>query len=194
VFGHVIYRLFFICYTLVETPHNMKTAAMLLAAICMLSAAFSQQNPPKSPCTTNPVYRQFDFWIGEWEAFGPRGKGGDSRVERLLDSCVILENWTSVQGNYSGKSYNTFNAATGKWQQYWVDNKGGVTQYFDGHFENDKMILQTADQKQADGSSKIQKMTFYRLGADKVRQHGESSIDGGATWKTDFDLEYRRKK
>lgn len=111
-----------------------------------------------------------------------------------MDSCVILENWTSTQGNYRGKSYNTFNISTGKWQQYWVDNKGAITAYFDGHFENDKMIVQTADLKQADGSNKILKMTFYKLSPDKVRQHGESSADAGKTWKTDFDLEYRRKK
>ena len=153
------------------------------------------QQPSPVPCSANPVYRQFDFWIGEWEAFNPLGKkGGDSKIERILDSCVILENWTSTQGNYSGKSYNTFNATTGKWQQYWVDNKGGITEYFDGHFENDKMVVATANLKQADGNFKIMKMTFYKLTIDKVRQHGESSTDAGKTWKTDFDLEYRRKK
>src|ERR1700745_3081061 len=127
----------------------MKISFLLFTSSCLFLAGFSQQTPAGSPCAANPAYHQFDFWIGEWEAFGPKGKGGDSRVERILDSCVILENWTSTQGNYSGKSYNSFNAATGKWQQYWVDNKGGVTEYFDGHFENDKMILQTANKKQA---------------------------------------------
>jgi hypothetical protein len=172
----------------------MKRTLLPIVFFSVCLSAFSQQPVPASPCSSNPVYRQFDFWIGEWEAFSAKGKGGDSKIERILDSCVILENWTSAQANYSGKSYNTFNAATGKWQQYWVDNKGGVTEYFDGHFENDKMILQTANTKQGDGSFKIQKMTFYKISADKVRQHGESSTDTGKTWKTDFDLEYRRKK
>ena len=75
-----------------------------------------------------------------------------------------------------------------------MDNKGGVTEYFDGHYDNDKMSVQTANLKQADDSFKIQKMTFYKIDTDKVRQHGESSTDAGKTWKTDFDLEYRRKK
>lgn len=151
--------------------------------------------PTQKPCAGNPAYRQFDFWIGQWEAFGPNGKkSGDSRIELLLDSCIILENWTGAQGGYAGKSYNTYNAATGKWQQYWVDNKGGVTEYFNGHYENNKMILETGNIKQSNDTSKIMKMTFYNLSPDKVRQHGESSVDGGKTWKTDFDLEYRRKK
>ncbi len=55
------------------------------------------------------------------------------------------------------------------------------------------MVLQTENLKQPDGSYKILKMTFYSINKDKVRQHGESSIDDGKTWKTDFDLEYRRK-
>ena len=172
----------------------MKKIILGLFFVIFLTVGFAQ--PPSSmPCSANPVYRQFDFWIGEWEAFSPQGeKEGDSKIERILDSCVILENWTGTQGNYSGKSYNTFNSTNGKWQQYWVDNKGGITEYFDGHYENDKMIVQIANLKQRDGSYKIQKMTFHKLGNDKVRQHGESSIDEGKTWKTDFDLEYRRKK
>ena len=92
------------------------------------------------------------------------------------------------------KSYNTYNTSTKKWQHYWVDNTGGVTEYFDGHFENNKMILQTTSIKQSDGTNKIQKMTFFNLGPNKVRQFGESSTDEGKTWKTDFDLEYRRRK
>jgi hypothetical protein len=115
-------------------------------------------------------------------------------VSLILDSCIILEEWTSTQAGYSGKSYNTYNSANGKWQQYWVDNQGGVTEYFNGHYEKDKMMLETVNFKQPDGTYKILKMTFYRLSADKVRQRGESSADEGKTWKTDFDLEYRRKK
>ena len=169
---------------------------LIAVGLLFLSAtSFHPLCAQQSPCSVNPVYRQFDFWIGEWEAYAPTGKkGGDSKVSLILDSCIILEEWTSTQAGYAGKSYNTYNSANGKWQQYWVDNQGGVTEYFNGHYEKDKMILETANFKQPDGSYKILKMTFYRLSADKVRQYGESSADEGKTWKTDFDLEYRRKK
>ena len=150
----------------------------------------------KLPCSKS-IYRQFDFWIGEWEAFGPKGKGGDSKISLMLDSCTILEEWTSIglqNGlRYAGKSYNMYNAATKKWQQYWVDNTGSITQYFNGHYEDGKMILQTENEKANDTLWQIQKMTFYHLSPDKVRQHGETSSDAGKTWVTSFDLEYRRK-
>ncbi|MFZ1527262.1 MAG: DUF4440 domain-containing protein [Ferruginibacter sp.] len=169
----------------------------LLLTFCILSAPLFSQTG-RLPCS-RPLYRQFDFWIGEWEAFGLNGKkAGDSKISLQLDSCTILEEWTAAglqRGlRYAGKSYNMYNAASKKWQQYWVDNTGNITQYFDGHFEDGKMILQTANEKLNDTSWQIQKMTFYNLSPDKVRQHGETSNDGGKTWTTGFDLEYRRKK
>jgi hypothetical protein len=166
----------------------------LFLSLVFFAATATARTQATVPCSANPVYRQFDFWIGEWEAFNVRGiKAGDSKIERMLDSCVILENWTSTQQGYKGKSYNTFNSTTGKWQQYWVDNTGGITEFFDGRFEDGKMIMQTYNLKQADGSYKITRMTFSKLSNDKVRQFGQSSVDEGKTWKTDFDLEYRRK-
>ncbi len=174
----------------------MRTAIVCILFFCVAQKLLCQPvNSPKNPCSLNPAYRQFDFWMGEWEAFTSNNKkAGDSKVSLLLDSCVLLEEWTSTQAGYAGKSYNTYNTATAKWQQYWVDNKAGVTEYFDGHFEQDRMVLQTANIKQSDGQKKILKMTFFNLGADKVRQFGQSSADSGRSWQTDFDLEYRRKK
>lgn len=171
----------------------MKKATLLISATLFCLSLFSQK-----PCS-DIAYRQFDFWIGEWEAFATNGKkAGDSKISLLLDSCIILEEWTSATINrgirYAGKSYNTYNIAQKRWQQYWVDNAGGVAEYFNGHYEDKKMILETDNVKQQDGSFKIQKMTFHHLSNDKVRQHGESSVDGGKTWKTDFDFEYRRIK
>jgi hypothetical protein len=152
----------------------------------------------QKPCS-GPEYRQFDFWVGEWEAYNPKGqKAGDSKISFLLDSCTILEEWTSASVQkglkYAGKSYNSYNAKQKRWQQYWIDNSGNITEYFNGHYEPGKMIVETENKKINDTTWLIQKMTFHNLGPDKVRQHGENSNDGGKTWTTSFDLEYRRKK
>lgn len=168
-----------------------------LPVLCILICVIA--NAQSKPCSGEP-YRQFDFWIGEWEVFNNLSskKAGDSKISLMLDSCVILEEWTSasVQNGlrFAGKSYNSYNAAKKRWQQYWVDNTGSITEYFIGHYENNKMIVQTENEKQPNDTFKIQKMTFYNLAPDKIRQHGESSTDNGKTWATDFDLEYRRRK
>ena len=168
----------------------MKQFFLVLLFIPFLLSAQSSQRPR---CADQPVYRQFDFWVGEWNVFALNGQqAGTSKVERLLDSCVLLENWYTANGS-SGKSFNAFNGAKGKWQQYWVDNSGGVTEYMNGRFENGSMIMETEKIQQPNQTFRIMRMTFTPLSKDKVRQHGQSSTDGGQAWKTDFDLEYRRK-
>lgn len=167
------------------------TAFLFFTALGPLSAQ-------KSPCGSNPVYRQFDFWVGEWEAYGPKGnKAGDSKISIILDSCVIQEEWTSTgkQGGitYTGKSYNTYNAATGQWQQTWVDNVGGSTAFLQGKFENKRITFVTQPFPFSKDSMAIRRLSFSDLGPNKVRQWGEISKDNGATWVTEFDLEYRRK-
>lgn len=170
----------------------MRTIAFLSLLLFVYT---SKAQPPKSPCTTDPVYRQFDFWIGEWEVFGPKGKkAGDSKIELILDSCIVLENWKSAAAGYAGKSFNTFNATTGQWQQTWVDNVGGSTEYLEGKFAENKMVFRTQPFPFSKDTMAIRKLTFYNLSPEKVRQHGEISKDDGATWSTEYDLEYRRKK
>lgn len=173
----------------------MKRLPVLLIILSSVLFAKAQQPTNTKPCANNPVYRFFDFWIGDWEVFNSAGKkAGDSKIELILDSCVIFENWASTTQGYMGKSMNTFNVQTGMWQQTWIDNKGGMTEYVNSKWEKNKMIVTTQNEKQKDGGYKIMRMTFTKLNDDKVRQFGESSADEGKTWKTDFDLEYRRKK
>ena len=173
----------------------MKRGLLLVVIATIGLQAMAQ----KTPCTTDPLYRQFDFWIGEWDVYAKNGKkAGDSKIELILDSCIILENWKSAnlsQGvYYAGKSFNTYNSTTRQWQQTWVDNVGGTTEFLEGHFENDKMTFLTRPFQVNKDTTAIRRLTFYNLGVDKVRQFGEISKDNGATWNTEYDLEYRRKK
>lgn len=163
----------------------------LLVLLAAYTPASAQQ--PRSPCLTDPVYRQFDFWIGEWEVYAKNGKkAGDSRIELILDSCIILENWTSASGGYAGKSFNTYNAASRQWQQTWVDNRGGSTEFLEGRYQDGKLIFQTKPFPHTKDTMAIRRLTFYNLLPDRVRQHGEISKDGARTWSTEYDLEYRR--
>lgn len=168
-----------------------------LLLILIQFSSYSQTSS-RLPCS-RPEYRQFDFWIGEWEAFGKNGqKAGDSKISLILDSCIILEEWTSASVNqgirYAGKSFNTWNTATKQWQQTWVDNVGGANEYLKGKFENNKIIYTSSSFPISKDTMAIRKMTFTNLSPDKLRQHGEISKDDGVSWATEYDLEYRRKK
>lgn len=167
----------------------------LLSLLLLTTGLTSFAQGRTSPCKTDPVYRQFDFWAGTWEVFGKNGKkAGDSKIEIILDSCVVLENWTSANGGYAGKSFNSYNARTGQWQQNWVDNMAGSIEYVKGGLENNVMVFYTAPYNHSKDTIAIRKLSFHSLSKQKVRQHSEISKDGQKTWVTEYDLEYRRKE
>ena len=144
-----------------------------------------------NPCKASPEFRQFDFWIGEWDVKNPQGvPSGTSSVQLILGQCTIFENWTSGSGS-SGKSFNIYDTKDKKWHQTWVDDKGTFAHYIGG-FQDGKMVI-TADMV-AGGKRSLAKMTFSKLPNGDVRQFGENSADDGKTWTTSFDLTYSRKK
>ncbi len=157
----------------------------------------AQSGIAQLPCS-KPEFRQFDFWVGEWEAFSPNGnKSGDSKISIIIDSCVILEEWTGTinQGiTYKGKSFNSYNVATKQWQQTWTDNTGNTTEFLRGEGSDGKIVYYADRVTDAKGNIFKRRLTFTKLDNDKVRQFGEMSTDGGTTWKVEYDLEYRRKK
>jgi tetratricopeptide (TPR) repeat protein len=145
------------------------------------------------PCEADPNFRKFDFWVGDWDVQQtgvPRAPvGASSHVERILNGCVIFENWEPGPGG-AGKSFNIYNTVTKKWEQYWVDATGRLTHYF-GEFHDDGNLYYEADQF---GTTNRIRMTFFNQGPDQVRQLGHLSTDGGKTWTVSFDLTYVRKK
>ena len=147
---------------------------------------------PQSACVSD-AHRAFDFWIGEWDVTGPGGTpAGTSRVERILDGCVIMEHWSTIGAPYSGKSFNTYNAAEGQWTQHWVDTTGASI-LLTGKFEGSNLVYRR-DLVRRDGKPAKARMTFFNLGDGRVRQLVEQSIDGGATWTTQVDYTYTRRR
>jgi hypothetical protein len=166
---------------------------VLLFSFCACTGVSAQ-----SPCSGG-VYRQFDFWLGDWEVYALNGqKAGDSRISLILDSCVVLEEWTSASINrgvrYAGKSFNTYKRSTQQWQQTWVDNVGGSTEYLQGSLQDNKMVFQTMPFRFSKDTLAVRRLSFYNLGPDTVRQHAEISKNDMKTWVTEYDLQYRRKK
>lgn len=144
------------------------------------------------PCQYDPRYRQFDFWIGEWEVFNPAGqKVGVNSVQQILGSCVLMENWTSATGSM-GKSFNTFNTTTGKWQQTWVDDQGTVLEL--AGTLNGTILTFEGTTRDTAGATTQHRLSFTFIDANTVRQFWEQSTDNGATWNVAFDGKYLRKK
>ncbi|HEX9764150.1 MAG TPA: hypothetical protein VGA39_02605 [Candidatus Acidoferrales bacterium] len=146
---------------------------------------------PRRPGCEQAEYRQFDFWLGDWDVLTPDGsKAGANRIERILNGCALLENWTSARGG-AGKSLNFYNPAGKRWEQAWVADSGWIVKY-QGEYRDGAMRFE-GESIQRDGSSVRSRMTVTPLEDGRVRQLIEQSKDGGATWSTGFDATYVRR-
>lgn len=144
------------------------------------------------PCLQKPEYRQFDFWVGDWDVKNAQGQLlGTNTIERVVEGCLLVENWTGALGG-SGKSFNFFDAAKGKWHQTWVGFQGGILQ-LDGEYK-DGALHYTGATRYTAGQETLERLTFFNLGPDRVRQLHEQSTDAGKTWNIAFDGYYFRKK
>jgi hypothetical protein len=180
------------------------TTAALLATLSPLGAQQPATPPstapapapapaaPAPPACSSPEFRQFDFWLGDWDVKLPNGKvAGTNSIKSILGGCVLQESWQGT-GNINGHSYNIYDAATKTWHQTWVDNAGSLLN-LNGGLVDGKMVLSgdTVDEK---GNKSTNRITWTKVDADHVRQLWETSSDGGKTWTVAFDGQYTKKK
>ncbi len=176
--------------------------SLMFVAIATADTAFAQSvqsgasplaAPPK-PCSTIE-YRQFDFWLGEWDVFAPNGKpAGQSRIEQISADCALLENWSSGGGAFTGKSLNIYDSNDKRWHQSWVDSSGSRLE-LTGGFVDKKMVLEGTALNQPGVGGKTTHRITWTVNADaSVRQLWESSTDGGKTWSIAFDGKYVKSK
>lgn len=145
------------------------------------------------PCVASPEAHQFDYWLGDWDVSVGGIRAGQSHVEKILNDCVVFENWTGA-GGYVGKSFNLFDPQRRRWQQTWVDGVGGLTEYHgewrDGALRYEAKGTVPAGQKEPVD----QTMVFFKLDDGRVRQLIQQTADGGKTWSVVFDGIYTRRK
>jgi len=161
------------------------SVALGLAFALVTLPAFAQE--AKKPCSS-AEYRQFDFWLGEWDVKNQvNGKTGSvNRITSAHGGCVLREEYSAPSG-YSGTSLNFYDAKGGTWQQTWIDNQGAPL-FLSGGLEGRNMVLSSDPDVLP-----VQRITWTPKDDGSVRQHWERSKDGKA-WSTVFDGLYTRRK
>lgn len=167
----------------------------LLAGLIAFPLTVGAQSPAPPTCE-GPEWKQFDFWVGDWELSyrGADGKAARSRnkVTKILDGCVILEEFSGAPGTkLNGHSVSTYDRNAKRWKQTWVDNTGSYLD-FTGGFAGAKMILARDAERQ--GKRFKQRMVWQDIRADSFKWLWQRSDDGGATWSTQWEIDYRRAK
>jgi hypothetical protein len=162
-------------------------SALVLIGAASLSS-FSTA-PAQPPACSAPEYRQFDFWIGDWDAFDidhPEIVVARTRVGRILDGCVLLEDYQAANGAH-GESFSIYDVSRKVWHQSWVTNRGKLLT-IEGGMQGNSMVLSGADR---DAGKERRVRGTWQPVSKGVRETAVTSTDRGKTWNVWFDLIFR---
>lgn len=163
------------------------TMVLFAGGNVLVGRVLAAEPAPSAKCV-GAAYRQFDFWVGDWDVFdvGSSIPVAHARIDLILDGCVLREDYQGTDG-HKGQSFTIYDAARRVWHQSWVTNRGELLE-IEGKIENGEIILSGEDR--AAGS--LVRGTWKPQNGD-VRETAVTSTDGGNTWKPWFDLVFRRK-
>ena len=160
---------------------RLKVGAALLVA---LTAAAQTPSNVAAPRCSSAEYRQFDFWLGEWDVTQGDKTAGHNSIRSILNGCAISEEWSGTRG-FKGNSLNFYNADTKRWHQTWIDSQG-QSLALSGQFEAGSMTLQSAPVD----TFPRHRITWTPTPDKSVRQLWQVQDVPGADWKTLFDGRY----
>ena len=165
--------------------------ALLLPLLVSAQEMDSESPAPALPCNS-AEYRQFDFWIGDWNVSSGGEPAGANSIHPIHNGCALQENWQGAgAGGISGTSYNIYDQATGNWHQTWIDSSGTLLQ-LDGGLIDGVMVL-SGQRLSRDGSSMAQHRISWTPNPDgSVRQLWEAIMDAEGSWEVLFDGLYNK--
>ena len=127
--------------------------SLLITCFVFISMDSNAQNKKTTPCS-KAEYKQFDFWLGNWNVYDDKEQLiGTNNIVKMTSACAIQENWVSKVSTNKGTSYNYYNATDTTWNQVWVDNTG-YSLNLKGSYKNNRMTLRS-------GLVKSKKGDFY---------------------------------
>ena len=162
---------------------------MLMLMVFSTAPLWSQEPTASAPvaCST-PEYRQFDFWVGDWEVHDPNGSlQGTNSITKIEGGCVLQEMWRGAGGS-TGRSFNIYDFTRRVWHQTWVS--GTTLLVLEGAFRNGKMVLEGITIGQG-GAEVHNRITWTPVSPDVVTQVWDTSPDG-RRWTTIFNGRYTR--
>ena len=143
------------------------------------------------PCEHQQQFREFDFWIGEWEVRNAEGElAGHNVIEASQRGCVLIENWTGAAGG-TGTSMNYLDRTTDEWVQLWTDSSGGQINIRGGMTDHGMLLTGRIHYVSRDVTAPFRGLWTPQADG-RVRQFFEQSNDGGESWEPWFEGFYNR--
>jgi len=180
--------------------HRVTVTAVSLALLVSANGITAQE------ACHEEHYREFDFWIGEWDLTNLRlqedGSWADvgtatDRVFPVAGGCGIVELWDGYLGNshIRGFSVRTYDPTAGKWLLVlnWPRQNQAGFGMLEGEFRHGRGEFYTEFTAE-DGTEGMTRYSFADIGHDTFRWNDGTSTDGQQTWRTSWIMEFRRRK
>ena len=144
----------------------------------------------------------FDFLSGQWIIEHRQRTSIDPEVWDRFDgeaTCwSILNGIASIEAlriparNFSGMGLRLLNQETQVWSDFWMNEKTGVLMVpgTKGHFENGVGVF--VSEELADGKPMLVRGKWDNVSSTTCRWQQATSHDGGATWATNWVMEWTR--
>jgi hypothetical protein len=160
-------------------------------AVAALAVAPARADKPVAKCPA-PEFRQFDFWLGDWDTFEVVGDTTKSiartHVDLIAAGCAVHELYEQTDG-LIGDSILSFDPVRKAWQQTWVTN-GGSLMVLTGAFKDGAVTLE-GEYHSGNGKKLLNRITWKPEG-NGVRESSVLSKDGGKTWEPNFDVLFKK--
>jgi hypothetical protein len=161
----------------------------VLAAALAVAQPFPTTAVAGGPCS-GPAYHQFDFWLGDWTAYGPGGVDAVAKVSvtSAADGCALLETVTPTKGP-PGVALIAYDPEATLWRWTGVAGDGAIVS-LQGGMQNGEMALEGELVGAPNG--RLARIVLKTQGAG-VSESAERSKDG-KDWSTWFDRDLRRAR
>lgn len=172
-------------------PDPMTPASGGESDVLPFAASRGRSSVALRPCQA-AAYREFDFWLGQWDITEDGGPAGTNVVESLLGGCAIQEHYVDPWGTSSGTSLNSYDADTKQWRQTWVSDYGTDYRMAGGLDAQGTMVLVGERINAANGRLLIDTWKWSRIDADNVLQTGRITVPATGRDQQFFNGEYHR--
>jgi len=161
-----------------------------------------------------PIHRQFDFWVGEWDAnwrgqeedgldHVEVGSGSRQLVLPILDGKAVMElampsELTPGEGQGHGFSLRYYDIENERWimAQHWPNPQYDGVAFLDqltGVERFGRIMVFSPDLRRTtpEGDPQIRRYTFSDIREDAFRWDGANTIDHGSRWLTWMAVDFR---
>jgi hypothetical protein len=145
-----------------------------------------------APCEADSSFHRLDFWVGDWDVYDPSGApAGRSVLEKILKGCAISVDWHEADGSGEIREIFFYEKARKTWHQVWISDAGPTKER--GSIEEGPggSVRFLGEIHELDGRSHLDRSTVTPGKDGGVHQLIEVSTDGGSSWRTVFEGEYR---